>query len=251
MSSGTLGNGWIGHPSACVPPVTRCLWDTKDPYDPGTSSTRFNQHTIQNGTFYPDGIYSENWKVPAYQGAGNMAAARGAISLWIKPNFDPPKEIRYSRAHIFFDASRGCRDSTCMLVFYCAGAGTFPGEAGVTGPHQGRFGCLWDDDFTVGDWTLLCESQDCTPQRTTLPHRWYLMTGVWDAETTRTPVLGDATSGNNVYVDRGLDAEDQSGILPLYSPYGNVHSRPDDGTPFPPLDYSAGLFCLGSRNYSG
>lgn len=203
------------------------------------------------GTFLPDGAYVELDRTPGYPLAGNVAPTRGTASFWVKPNYDVTKCFPglspFHRRHIYLNATRhtGIPSVTqCFTILNTLHSEPLNG-------HPYGFTLYWENvrasyppppppsgnDF---GW----EQNAGTPNRKDfiLPHRWYLLTMMWDFEEPT------GKQGSLVYVDAGLGGSSPTNIDRNDTTFYNITIATAAATPLTDPDGSAPAYVyLGRR----
>lgn len=155
---------------------------------------------VRPGTLRPDGCYSERGRAPSWPDKGSMHGFHGVFSFWAKPNYRMPLHIERIRQYVECGNyhQHATSDGGSTNQFFFLGDArkdinmptekrSFVGQFEVS--HQ-----IYDD---------LLEHSYNTPDRTTLPHTWYLITYFWDF---RNP---DPHDCGEVRIDAGTASPDQ------------------------------------------
>jgi hypothetical protein len=190
---GTYSGGGAGlgnDPDALQPPSFRPVWDSASP-----------------GMLNPDGVYVEKGRTPGYVSAGNMAPGRGTVSLWVKPNYDATLAPLLGRPRVYLNNTRTTAAGSMppTACFFLANIRKIGNSGTVQGDCDPRgFGMHFENWHTpYGGTDTGREQACCTPGREVLPHRWYLLTALWDS------AQATGSVGLRLLVDRGLAPEDR------------------------------------------
>ncbi len=170
--------------SACQPDVRQ-----------GAASTPLLDGT-NPGVLHPDGCYSERNRTPAFYDRGNSHGFHGALSFWMKPNYDILKTTSRGRPCLK-RTNYGPGDSQFFFL----------GVAAQFNPKN-RFSAQFEVWHPEND--IVHEHTFQTPTRPILPHRWYLLSMYWDFQVWRNNDVG------SLLVDHGTRAENR-GTVNWYS----------------------------------
>ncbi len=150
---------------------------------------------VKPNTLYPDGVYSEKDRAPAYFDQDPATGTHGVISFWIKPNHAPCGN-RANRAHPFFKDSNfsvGVSGFVSLDQFF------YLGDIGGWDYKDSVF-CKFEVSHSDIDY----QAESAFQRDLGLtPHRWALVTMAYDF---RSPDRGNR---GELLVDAGVAAADR------------------------------------------
>jgi hypothetical protein len=205
------------------PDVQQVTYVSGLPADPSQLSYGLLNPTRPN-TLYPDGVYSERDRAPAYLDRDNANGLQGLISFWIKSNHAPPVRPSFSdsyghRGHPFIkwtNVTQGGGSGASLDEFFYLGDSFGVGNLGGGGEGYmdtdvGSVVCFFEDAHTVSDGL----HEHCFQRKLPLtPHQWSLVTMYYDFRNSRVTDLGELrVNAGIVDLDRGSDS--------CYQPVGN------------------------------
>ncbi|MBI4230243.1 MAG: hypothetical protein HY608_05340 [Planctomycetes bacterium] len=184
------------------------------------------------GTIHPDGLYSEDARAPGYLAKDNLNGIQGAVSFWVKPNYDLSRTEfgEGGRGHLHLNLSHLSADPEIInhqarTQIYMLGAATSSiGKAWLA---------FWETRHTQEDTGFEHRLSMLVPEYP-LPHRWYLNTFYYNFLASAEPEHGVLTvDGGRTDTERNgpesytgtvdpSGAEDISSSVSLFEPDGKA-----------------------------